>query len=128
MSEMNTLFLHLSSIFPSLSDHFHLIPSGKKTLTLNVIDVWQVLERSAGDDDDDERENWGKEPRAQKAPGWALKALDEEEKEPRLKQKTCTQRQRGLRPVSLWCPCLAWILCVFLSICCLVTSAALGNR
>lgn len=90
--------------------------------------LFQVVERSAGDDDDDDWENWGKEPRAQKAPGWALKALDEEEKEPSVKQRTCTQRQRGLRPVSLWCPCLAWILCVFLSICCLVTSAALGNR
>lgn len=80
--------------------------------------MWQVVERSTGDDDDDDWENWGKEPRAQKAPGSALKAQDEEQKELSVKQRTCPQ----------WCPCLAWILCVFLSICCLVTSAALGNR
>lgn len=86
----------------------------------------QVLERSEGDDDD--WENWGEESRAQRAPGSALKAGDEEEKEPHMKQMTCIQRQRGISPVSLWCHHLAWTLCVLLSICCLVYSAALGNR
>lgn len=92
----------------------------------SVVNVCQVLERSKGDDDD--WENWGKESRAQRAPGSVLEAGDEEEKEPPGKEMTCTQGRREFSPVSLWCHYLAWTLCVLLSICCLVYSAALGNR
>ncbi len=35
---------------------------------------------------------------------------------------------RGFRPVSQWCHCLAWTLCLLLSLSCLVLSAVLGTR
>uniref|UniRef100_H3BXX9 Polycystic kidney disease 1a n=1 Tax=Tetraodon nigroviridis TaxID=99883 RepID=H3BXX9_TETNG len=99
----------LSSLFPSLSEEF------------SVARVWQVLERSRGGEE-------GNDSGAQRAPGSALKAEEDEEKEPGVKQMRRIQGRRGLLPPSLWRGYLAWTLCVSLSSCCLVYSAALGNK
>ncbi|XP_051796475.1 polycystic kidney disease 1 like 1 [Acanthochromis polyacanthus] len=38
------------------------------------------------------------------------------------------QREKRSRPTSQWCHCLAWTLCLLLSLSCLVLSAVLGMR